>query len=86
MTDKILLDRRTIDYAAHALEHFNKDYPDQSLSEIIYHLRTALNKPHSDLQVENDSLRKIIYKLADQQAIPDDWWEQELAAIDQARK
>ena len=86
MTDKILIDRRTIDYAVHALEHFNKDYPDQLLSEIIYHLRVTLNKPHCDLQVENDSLRKIIYKLADQQAIPDDWWEQELAAIDQARK
>ena len=86
MTDKILLDRRTIDYAAHALEHFNKDCPDQLVSEIIYHLRTALNKPQSNLQVENDSLRKIIYGLADQQAMPDDWWKQELAAIDQARE
>lgn len=42
MTDKITLTRQTVDYAAHALEHFNKDTPDRLVSEIIHHLRTAL--------------------------------------------
>ena len=40
--DNITLPRKHIDYAAHALEHFNKDAPDQLVSEIIHHLRTAL--------------------------------------------
>ena len=40
--DNITLPRKHIDYAAHALEHFNKDAPDPLVSEIIHHLRTAL--------------------------------------------
>ena len=42
MTDLITLPRKHIDYAAHALEHFNKDAPDPLVSETIHHLRTAL--------------------------------------------
>ena len=42
MNDNITLPRKHIDYAAHALEHFNKDAPDPLVSEIIHHLRTAL--------------------------------------------
>ena len=42
MSDNITLPRKHIDYAAHALEHFNKDAPDPLVSEIIHHLRTHL--------------------------------------------
>jgi hypothetical protein len=42
MSDNITLPRKHIDYAAHALEHFNKDAPDPLVSEIVHHLRTAL--------------------------------------------
>ena len=52
--DNITLPRKHIDYAAHALEHFNKDAPDQLVSEIIHHLRTALaaepTKPSEDVE------------------------------------
>ena len=52
MTDKITLTRQTVDYAAHALEHFNKDASDRLVSEIIHHLRTALaaEQPSEDAE------------------------------------
>ena len=46
--DNITLPRKHIDYAAHALEHFNKDAPDPLVSEIIHHLRTALAAPKQE--------------------------------------
>jgi len=51
MSDNITLPRKHIDYAAHALEHFNKDAPDPLVSEIIHHLRAALaaEQPKHDL-------------------------------------
>ena len=30
------------------------------------------------LQDENARLRDVIYKLADQQAVPDNWWRKEI--------
>ena len=48
MSDNITLPRKHIDYAAHALEHFNKDAPDPLVSEIIHHLRTALAAPRPE--------------------------------------
>jgi hypothetical protein len=45
VSDNITLPRKHIDYAAHALEHFNKDAPDPLVSEIVHHLRTALAAP-----------------------------------------
>ena len=55
MNDNITLPRKHIDYAAHALEHFNKDAPDPLVSEIIHHLRAALaaEKP---VPTDKDSL------------------------------
>lgn len=52
MTDNITLPRKHIDYAAHALEHFNKDAPDPLVSEIIHHLRTALAAPRLEVTVD----------------------------------
>ena len=63
MTDNITLPRKHIDYAAHALEHFNKDAPDPLVSEIIHHLRTALaaeptkQEPSDDRKAMKEALR-----------------------------
>ena len=63
MSDNITLPRKHIDYAAHALEHFNKDAPDPLVSEIIHHLRTALaaeptkQEPSDDRKAMKEALR-----------------------------
>lgn len=53
--DNITLPRKHIDYAAHALEHFNKDAPDPLVSEIIHHLRAAL-AAEQPVPTDKDSL------------------------------
>ena len=70
--DTITLPRKHIDYAAHALEHFNKDAPDPLVSEIIHHLRTALaaeptkqGPVASDDEAIDRSLGRML----------DGWWE-----------
>jgi hypothetical protein len=46
--DNITLPRKHINYAAHALEHFNKDAPNQLVFEIVHHLRAALDAPRPE--------------------------------------
>ena len=46
--DNITLPRKHINYAAHALEHFNKDAPNQLVFEIVHHLRAALAAPRPE--------------------------------------
>ena len=74
MNDNITLPRKHIDYAAHALEHFNKDAPDPLVSEIIHHLRTALAAEQPVPTVKN-SLTVRSRKRTRKKRLQDDGWK-----------